>query len=211
MNRNQQLTYEQEMLVKNNISLVKKVISDRFGFIYTLPKPDVEDYEQIGRLALCKAAKQYKEEKAKFSTFAYLIIRQDLVDAITKGCILSDKESSPNDLFYSADDEGVNPVDASDLFADSTIDFAASDSLDVKDAISSFFNDPSVTGPQKMAVRAFLLFVTKDCSASEAGLLAGANNKGTARNIVAKGRDILKNRKEFKRLWETANVQSLVS
>jgi len=213
MDKIKTLTVEQQQLVEDNLGLVYKVINDKFEFLYGMNGIEIEDFEQVGKLALCKAARQYNPARSKFSTFAYILIRQELSDAVTKSCLTIDNEVSPNDILESSDDIDVEglPADASDFFADQVADFSESLDTDIRDAITSFYEDYRVRDTQKAAVTAFLIFVFKGCSLTEAGLAAGASTKGYARNLVARGRDILKNRKEFRQLWEALTEKALAS
>ena len=79
------LTGQQEKLFTDNLPLVRKVISD---CVY-LPKWQMnnerDDLEQIGRIALVRAAASFKEtEGVRFSTYAYTSIRNALKDELKK-------------------------------------------------------------------------------------------------------------------------------
>lgn len=211
MDKNKCLTPEQQKLVVDNVAIVNKVIADKFEFLYSAANVDVDEVRQIGKLALCKAAQQYNPSKSKFSTFAYMVVRQDLMEYVTHQCVIIERETPVNDLFPNAEGDLDLPVDTSDLIEDKTITFSDCLRVDVKDAIASFFNDKSVKESEKVMVRAFLYYVANDCSATEAGLYAGAKTEGSARNLIAKGRKVLRERKEFKCLWEAANAKGLAS
>ncbi|WP_456464457.1 sigma-70 family RNA polymerase sigma factor [Persephonella sp.] len=70
---------EREKLILDNISLVKKVASKIY---YRLPKGDIEfdDLVNVGVIGLMKAIKKYDKDKAKFSTYAYIKIRGEILD-----------------------------------------------------------------------------------------------------------------------------------
>ncbi|WP_457641156.1 sigma-70 family RNA polymerase sigma factor [Persephonella sp.] len=68
-----------EQIVLENLSLVKKVA----GKIYhRLPKGEIEfdDLVNTGIIGLMKAIDRYDKEKAKFSTYAYIKIRGEILD-----------------------------------------------------------------------------------------------------------------------------------
>ena len=70
---------EREKLILDNISLVKKVASKIY---YRLPKGDIEfdDLVNVGVIGLMKAIQRYDKDKAKFSTYAYIKIRGEILD-----------------------------------------------------------------------------------------------------------------------------------
>ena len=70
---------ERDKLILENLSLVKKVASKIY---YRLPKGDIEfdDLVNVGVIGLMKAIERYNEDKAKFSTYAYIKIRGEILD-----------------------------------------------------------------------------------------------------------------------------------
>lgn len=66
-------------LIVLHIPLVKKVASKIF---FNLPRGDIDfdDLVNTGIIGLMKAAERYNEEKAKFSTYAYIKIRGEILD-----------------------------------------------------------------------------------------------------------------------------------
>ncbi len=70
---------ERDRLILENISLVKKVASKIY---YRLPKGDIEfdDLVNVGVIGLIKAIEKYDKNKAKFSTYAYIKIRGEILD-----------------------------------------------------------------------------------------------------------------------------------
>ncbi len=70
---------EREKIILDNISLVKKVASKIY---YRLPKGDIEfdDLVNVGVIGLMKAIQKYDRDKAKFSTYAYIKIRGEILD-----------------------------------------------------------------------------------------------------------------------------------
>ncbi|SNZ08116.1 RNA polymerase, sigma 28 subunit, SigD/FliA/WhiG [Persephonella hydrogeniphila] len=70
---------EREKLILDNLSLVKKVASKIY---YRLPKGDIEfdDLVNVGVIGLMKAIEKYDKDKARFSTYAYIKIRGEILD-----------------------------------------------------------------------------------------------------------------------------------
>ncbi len=68
-----------DKIVLENLPLVKKVASKIF---YRLPKGEVDFDELVntGIIGLMKAIDRYDKEKAKFSTYAYIKIRGEILD-----------------------------------------------------------------------------------------------------------------------------------
>lgn len=62
-----------QKLIENNMKLVYKLISKEYPTYLR-----DEDIIQCGMLGLCKAAEKYDESKAKFSTYAYFVIRSEI-------------------------------------------------------------------------------------------------------------------------------------
>lgn len=66
------LTLEQQKLVTENHNLIYKVLNDL--------KANLDDYYDIAAIGLCKAGKKYKEGKSSFSTYAYSVMKNEIVD-----------------------------------------------------------------------------------------------------------------------------------
>lgn len=78
------LTKEQQLLVEMNINLVHYVIK-RGGIRYKSYNIEYDDLFQIGCLGLIKAAGTYNPEfGAAFSTYAYIVIRNEIVVELVK-------------------------------------------------------------------------------------------------------------------------------
>lgn len=75
------LNLAQQQLVADSMNLVLKVLKDlQIGNsvgIYAR-----EDLYQIGSIGLCKAAYSYKPGRASFCTYAYVLIRNEIFDAM---------------------------------------------------------------------------------------------------------------------------------
>ena len=69
-------------VIEGNMGLVGKVIKDKVRDIRGLGIYTYDDLFQIGCLGLCKAADTYKPGKGRFSTYAYVLIRNEVFDAI---------------------------------------------------------------------------------------------------------------------------------
>jgi RNA polymerase sigma factor for flagellar operon FliA len=70
---------EKNKLVLENLNLIKKVASKIF---YRIPKGEIEFDElvNVGVIGLLKALDNYNEDLAKFSTYAYIRIRGEILD-----------------------------------------------------------------------------------------------------------------------------------
>ena len=76
------LNEEQKKKVEENMGLVGKVIKDKIHGAGQMGIYSYEDLMQIGYIGLCKAA--YTDKGGCFSTYAYRIIYNTLMDAITQ-------------------------------------------------------------------------------------------------------------------------------
>ena len=75
-----QLTKEEkDKIVLENINLIKKVASKIY---YRIPKGEIDFDElvNIGVIGLLKALDKYDKDRAKFSTYAYIRIRGEILD-----------------------------------------------------------------------------------------------------------------------------------
>lgn len=73
------ITTEKKRLIQENLPLVKKVAAKIYA---RLPDCDIEfdDLVQTGVIGLIKAIDNFKQEKAQFSTYAYIRIRGEILD-----------------------------------------------------------------------------------------------------------------------------------
>ena len=77
------MTQEERTLVQDNMGLVGAVIRDHVQDVHKLGVFSPEDIYQIGCLGLCKAAMRNRAESdAKFSTYAYICIRNEIFSAL---------------------------------------------------------------------------------------------------------------------------------
>ena len=73
------ITDEERTLVETHMGLVESVLQR-----YITPRPEIpgmehDDLFQVGSLALCRAAQKY-DGRCKFSTFAYAVVKNSLID-----------------------------------------------------------------------------------------------------------------------------------
>ena len=74
------LTYEQQILVEQNLGLVKRVIARYIKTNESIYGLGFDDLYQEGTAALCRAAATYAEGRAKFTTYATTIVKNHLID-----------------------------------------------------------------------------------------------------------------------------------
>ena len=77
------MTEQERALVETHIGLVETVLQK-----HITPRPDIpgmehDDLFQVGSLALCLAAQRY-DGRCKFSTFAYVVVKNSLIDHCRK-------------------------------------------------------------------------------------------------------------------------------
>lgn len=76
------LNAEQRRLVEENMGLVGKVISDKVRDVSQIGIYTYDDLFQIGCIGLCKAAESAKPSSTSFSTYAYVLIRNEIFTAL---------------------------------------------------------------------------------------------------------------------------------
>lgn len=81
-------------LVEENLGLVIQVIKDLVRGVNQIGIFTYEDLIQIGRVGLCKAALSYNPPKAKFGTYAYTVIRNEIFDALEYASVRRTHEAS---------------------------------------------------------------------------------------------------------------------
>ncbi|MDR1321470.1 MAG: sigma-70 family RNA polymerase sigma factor [Gracilibacteraceae bacterium] len=89
-----QLDNEQRRLAEENMGLVGGVIRDHVWDIRGVGIFTRDDLFQIGCVGLCKAASAYKPGKAKFSTYAYILIRNEIFDALEYATLRRNREQA---------------------------------------------------------------------------------------------------------------------
>ena len=77
------LSDEQRKLVENNLAVIDQVIRRKISMNREIPGMEYDDLYQIGAIGLCKAAANYqKKENATFETYAFQVIKNELLDHI---------------------------------------------------------------------------------------------------------------------------------
>jgi RNA polymerase sigma factor (sigma-70 family) len=89
-----QLDNKQRRLVEENIGLVGGVIRDHVRDAHGIGVFTRDDLFQIGCIGLCKAASAYKPGKTKFSTYAYILIRNEIFDALEYATLRRNREQA---------------------------------------------------------------------------------------------------------------------
>ena len=86
------LSDEQRKLVENNLAVIDQVIRRKISMNREIPGMEYDDLYQIGAIGLCKAATKYqKRENATFETYAFQVIKNELLDHIR--CVLRKEEA----------------------------------------------------------------------------------------------------------------------
>jgi len=91
------LSDKQQRLVEVNIGLVGQVIRDRVHSVNMIGVFTYDDIFQIGCLGLSKAAMRYIPGKAKFSTYAYVAIRNEIYNALDYATVRRKREVITDD------------------------------------------------------------------------------------------------------------------
>lgn len=73
---------ERNKLIEENMRLVSQVIKDKVHDVHNIGIFTYDDLFQTGCIGLCKAADTYKPGKGQFSTYAYILIRNEIFDAL---------------------------------------------------------------------------------------------------------------------------------
>jgi len=91
---------ERNNLIEENIGLVGRVIKDRVHDVNNIGFYAYDDLFQTGCVGLCKAADSYKPGKTRFSTYAYMAIRNEIFNALEYATLRRDREevTSPEAL-----------------------------------------------------------------------------------------------------------------
>ena len=86
--------YERNKKIEENMGLVGQVIKDKVREIHRIGIYTYDDLFQIGCVGLCKAADTYMAEgDACFSTYAYVIIRNEIYDALKYATLRRKRET----------------------------------------------------------------------------------------------------------------------
>ena len=77
------LSDEQRKLVEKNLAVIDQVIRRKISMNREIPGMEYDDLYQIGAIGLCKAAAKYqKKENATFETYAFQVIKNELLDHV---------------------------------------------------------------------------------------------------------------------------------
>lgn len=76
------LTDRQQQLVEENMGLVHAVLKRCVSGPHSLGVYSYDDLFQIGCIGLCKAAAEYTPGRAAFSTYAFILIRNEVFHAL---------------------------------------------------------------------------------------------------------------------------------
>ena len=79
------LNDEQRILVEENMGLVGKVIKDCLQNPSAQGCYTYDDLFQIGCIGLCKAAQTDRPGRGAFSTYAYILIRNEIYNELERG------------------------------------------------------------------------------------------------------------------------------
>ena len=85
---------ERETYIIENMGLVGKVINDKVQGISNIGIFTYDDLFQIGCVGLCKAADSYQPEKASIQTYSYILIRNEIYDALKHATVIRANESA---------------------------------------------------------------------------------------------------------------------
>lgn len=91
---------ERNRMVEENLGLVGQVIKDKVRDIRSIGFLTYDDLFQTGCIGLCKAADTYKPGKGQFSTYAYILIRNEIFDALEHATLRRNREEffAPEEL-----------------------------------------------------------------------------------------------------------------
>jgi RNA polymerase sigma factor (sigma-70 family) len=98
---------ERHKLIEENMGLIGRVIKDKVRSVRGIGTFDYDYLFQIGCIGLCKAADTYKPGKALFSTYAYILIRNEIIDALEYATLRRNRETltAPEELPGGAESE----------------------------------------------------------------------------------------------------------
>lgn len=92
------LTNAQQQLVEENLGLVRAVIGRCVSNPGKTGSLDYDDLYQIGCIGLCKAAHAFVPDKAKFPTYAYVLIRNEIYRALEHASYSKKYEQLEDDM-----------------------------------------------------------------------------------------------------------------
>jgi len=199
------LSKEQQLLVEDNLALVRTVIRDKVHGPGSIGVFTYEDIYQIGCIGLCKAAytdkyqyaynreNAYSEEETRFSTYAYRLIWNEI-------CTM---------LGYATKVRAESVIDPDDVLTLVEMDQAGIDDdiaeTEFRSALESVIRKAakSATGVTAKGIQALQYMAQGYTSTEIAGMMGGVScHHVTA--WVSKARKYLKNNPELASLLDTA-------
>jgi len=84
---------ERNKLIEENMGLVGRVIKDRVRNINSIGLYTYDDLFQFGCIGLCKAADNYRFGNGRFSTYAYILIRNEIFKALEYATLRRNREN----------------------------------------------------------------------------------------------------------------------
>ena len=132
---------EKKKLVEDNLNLIKKVASKIY---YRLPdcSIDFDDLFQVGVIGLIKAAENYNEDKGKFSTYAYIRIRGEILDFLRSLEIFPNTEKDYITVEKAEPDEDLPYSNTAIILSLNSIISTEDDSISLIDSIVSNSKTP---------------------------------------------------------------------
>jgi RNA polymerase sigma factor (sigma-70 family) len=125
------LSNGERSLVEENMGLVGKVIKDKVRDVQSIGIFTYDDLFQIGCIGLCKAAATRVPGKGRFSTYAYMLIRNEIFSALEYATLRKNREiaaepeerptSQSLDELYDGSEEALNQALAAALMRASGI------------------------------------------------------------------------------------------
>ena len=102
------LTKTQQIIVEENMGLVGMVIKENVKCIDKIGIFTYDDLFQIGCIGLIKASERYIPGEAKFSTYAYVLIRNEIFNALEYATVRRRYESITDDIIDLTSTENEN-------------------------------------------------------------------------------------------------------
>ena len=192
------LNREQQLLVENNLALVRKVISDKVRGVRKIGVFGYEDLYQIGCIGLCKAVYSYKhhntsnkenedsENSRYFSTYAYRSIWNEICTMLYYATKVRVEAMTDPSIIRTVGQAAE--IDSDDVF--STIDEKASLSSALDRALES------TSGVKAKGIQAIKL-MAEGYTATEIGEIMGGVPRNNVTAWVSRARKHLKSMPEI--------------
>ena len=116
---------ERDRVFSENYGLIAKVLKDCSGFFGKTGIYTRDDLVQIGSIGLLKAIYSFRpDRKCRFSTYAYVLIRNELINEVTKEIRRHGVETiDTEDDFFLESYAFSNPEPFSDEYVDVDLTF----------------------------------------------------------------------------------------